>query len=207
MTTRCVQPIAVLLMCASLGAGCNRPSQPAKSEPPALSVTHWTEQTELFMEYPPLVAGRSARFAVHLTRLSDFSALNAGTPGIELVPSGGGATVVLKGSAPSRPGAFRVEGVLPAAGQYRWTLTIDAPGIVDRHDLGAVTVFADEATANADAAKQPADDPAAVAIGDRKPPWLAQQQIEFRRSVRRRELGDPVFTELDHMPFSPAGDD
>ena len=49
------------------------------------------------------------------------------------------------GTPPLRPGAFRVEGVPPAAGRYRWVLTVDAPGLSDRHDLGVVTVFAEHA--------------------------------------------------------------
>ena len=53
---------------------------------PTLDVTSWTDKTELFMEHPPLVAGQTVRFAVHLTRLADFSALNAGRPRIELTP-------------------------------------------------------------------------------------------------------------------------
>ena len=40
---------------------------------PTLDVTHWTDKTELFMEYPPLVTGRSALFAVqHLWRAAGF---------------------------------------------------------------------------------------------------------------------------------------
>ena len=110
------------------------------------------------MEYPPLVAGQSARFAVHLTRLADFKALNEGKPSVEFTPEAGGAATVFAGTPPLRPGAFRVEGVPPAAGRYRWVLTVDAPGLTDRHDLGMVTIFADEKTAFAEAEKQPAGD-------------------------------------------------
>lgn len=35
-------------------------------------ITQWTDKTELFMEYPELIVGQEATFAVHLTRLSDF---------------------------------------------------------------------------------------------------------------------------------------
>ncbi|OFW22183.1 MAG: hypothetical protein A3H97_04805 [Acidobacteria bacterium RIFCSPLOWO2_02_FULL_65_29] len=134
-----------------------------------MSVTNWTDETELFMEHPPLVAGRSALFAVHLTKLDDFTALNAGQPRIELTPAGGGPPVVFTGSAPSRPGAFRVEGSPPAPGSYRWTLVVDAPGLSDRHDLGEVTVFGDEPAALAAAASRAPDDPAAIA-------YLKEQQ-------------------------------
>ena len=95
----------------ALTAGCagNRQQRTAPRLP-SLDVTSWTDKTELFMEYPPLVAGQTVRFAVHLTRLDDFSALNAGRPSIEMTPESGGAAVTLPGSEPLRPGAFRVEG-------------------------------------------------------------------------------------------------
>jgi biotin carboxyl carrier protein len=68
---------------------------------------------------------------------------------------------VLAGAA-LRPGVFRVEGRLPAAGRYRWTLSVDGPDVSDRHDLGAATVFADESAAVADAESRQSDDAAAI---------------------------------------------
>jgi cobalt-zinc-cadmium efflux system membrane fusion protein len=168
MTTNARALLAIVLTtCFAVGCG-GRKEQP-KAEPTALNVTDWSARTELYMEYPPLVAGHSALFAVHLTKLDDFKALNAGTPSIEFVPESGGAPTVLRGSPPSRPGAFRVEGTPPPAGRYRWALVLDAPGLSDRHDLGTTTVFADESTAKAEADKHPADDPAAIA-------YLKEQQ-------------------------------
>jgi len=168
MRTRSLTSIAILLM-GCYGFGCTRHKDEPKAETATLNVTHWTEQSELYMEYPPLVSGQPALFAVHLTRLEDFKALNAGTPSIEFVPESGGSRTVLRGSAPSRPGAFRIEGKPPAAGRYRWALVVEAPGLVDRHELGTTTVFGNEAAAKAEAEKHPADDPAAIA-------YLKEQQ-------------------------------
>ena len=141
-------------------------------------MTHWTDRTELYLEHPPLVAAQSIRFAVHLTTLNDFHALAAGVPSLEFTPEQGGAPVVLRGTPPSRPGAFRIEGAPPAAGRYRWALLVDAPGVSDRHDLGLVTVHPDTASAEADAAKRSADDPAAIV-------YLKEQQWtnEFATAV------------------------
>src|SRR4029078_13661536 len=145
-----------MLLGTSWRRGTTGAGQGASSEEHTLDVTSWTQQTELFMEHPPFVAGQTIRFAVHLTRLTDFQALNAGRPSIEMSPVSGGSAVVLPGSEPLRPGAFRVEGKLPAAGQYRWALLVNSPGLSDRHDLGSTMVFADEASANADAGKRAA---------------------------------------------------
>jgi membrane fusion protein, heavy metal efflux system len=194
MTSRLL-PMLVLMVATAVA--CGRPKEAVKDEPPTLSVTHWTDTTELFMEYPPLVSGQSARFAVHLTTLKDFKALNAGRPSAEFVPERGGAPTVFPGTDPLRPGAFRVEGVPPAPGTYRWALLVDAPGVKDRHDLGTVTVFSDEATAIAEAKKAPADDPSAFA-------YLKEQQwtnefatahvsdAELRTSIRVPAAIEPL---------------
>jgi RND family efflux transporter MFP subunit len=163
-----VHMVVVLLGVAF--AACNRAAAPAAAAAtPTLDVTNWTDKSELFMEYPPFVAGQTVRFAVHLTRLADFSALKTGRPRIEFTPAAGGASVSLPGTEALRPGAFRVEGKLPPSGKYTWALLVDGPDLTDRHDLGIATVFADEKSAVADAEQRKADDPAAVA-------YLKEQQ-------------------------------
>ena len=197
MTMKMRTHAAILLTIVSTSA-CARSVDAPKTEPAMLNVTDWTARTELYMEYPPLVAGQSARFAVHLTRLDDFKALNAGTPSIEFTPERGGTPTVLRGSPPSRPGAFRVDGMPPAAGRYRWTLAIDAPGLTDRHDLGTVTVFPDEASAKTEVDKRPADDPAAIA-------YLKEQQWtnEFATApVREAQLRTLIRVPASIEPLS-----
>jgi cobalt-zinc-cadmium efflux system membrane fusion protein len=188
----------VAMSIAAIGAaGCGRTSEPPPAEPETLDVTNWTEKTELFMEYPPLVTGKPALFAVHLTTLADFKALNAGAPSIEFTPESGGAVTALRGSPPSRPGVFRVEGSAPAAGRYRWAVLVEAPGLTDRHDLGSVTVFADDESARAQAAKQPAEDPAAIAYL-KEQQWVNEfatapvREAELRTSIRVPATIEPL---------------
>ncbi|HEX5107430.1 MAG TPA: efflux RND transporter periplasmic adaptor subunit [Vicinamibacterales bacterium] len=199
MSTVTLKRLAALTVVATLAWGCSRTRTEAEdqTEPPMLDVTSWTDKTELFMEYPPLVAAQNVRFAVHLTKMNDFSALNAGRPRIEMTPEQGGSAVTLAGSDPLRPGAFRVEGQLPAAGRYRWALLVEAPGLADRHDLGTATVFGDSASAVADAEKHGSDDPAAIA-------YLKEQQwtnafatvpvgeVDMRMSVRAPATVHPL---------------
>jgi RND family efflux transporter MFP subunit len=191
---------AVLMIAVAAAAACRRQDEPASSEhqTPTLDVTSWTDKTELFMEYPPLVTGQSARFAVHLTTLNDFKALNAGKASVTFTPEAGGAVTAFAGTPPLRPGAFRVEGVPPAAGRYRWVLNVDAPGLTDRHDLGVITVFGDEKTAFAEADKQPAADAAAIS-------YLKEQQWtnEFATSpVREVELRSSIKAPASVEPLS-----
>ena len=56
-----------LVMVAVLAGACSKPPAAPVAEPASLDVTSWTDKSELFMEYPPLVAGQTVRFAVHLT--------------------------------------------------------------------------------------------------------------------------------------------
>ncbi len=184
--------LRALLVTVLIVNGCARdraPAETAGAELPTLDVTHWTPKSELFMEYPPLVAGQSAVYAVHLTRLSDFSAMTAGRPRIEFRPESGGPPVTLQGNEPSRPGVFRVQGAAPPAGRYQWSLFVDAPDLSDRHDLGAVTVFGDQAAAVADAGKHTTDNPAAITYL-KEPQWTngfgtAQvEEADVRASIR-----------------------
>jgi len=192
------RPALLVLLAAVLClTSCGGPASAPATEASTLNVTDWTAQSELYMEYPPLVAGHPVRFAVHLTKLDDFQALNAGMPSIEFTPESGGAASVLRGGPPSRPGAFRVDGTPPAAGRYRWALLVDAPGLTDRHELGLVTVFADEASARADAEQRPPDDPAAIAYL-KEQQWTNPfatapvQEAELRTSVRAPASIEPI---------------
>jgi RND family efflux transporter MFP subunit len=183
--------IAAALALALASAACERGTteEEAEAELPTLDVTSWTDNTELFMEYPPLVASQPALYAVHLTRLSDFSAMTTGRPRIEFTPESGASPIVLQGNPPSRPGVFRVEGASPPSGRYKWALIVDAPDLVDRHDLGLVTVFGDEATAVADAEKHGDEDAAAISYL-KEPQWTngfattPVREAEIRRSIR-----------------------
>src|SRR2546428_4376354 len=194
MNPRTVYLVVVLAVALS---ACSRIANPASNEPPTLNVTHWTERTELYMEYPPLVAGRTALFAVHLTTLADFKPVTSGQARVEFTPESGGQATALEGPQPSRPGAFRVEGAPPAAGRYRWALVLTTPGFSDRHDLGAVEVFADEPAANAEASKRPAEDAAAIAYL-KEQQWTNEfattpvQDADLRTSIRVPAVLHPV---------------
>ena len=188
MTTR-LRNVWIAMALAVSVVACRPQATAPETETPILDVTDWTEKTELFMEYPPLVAGKTALFAVHLTQMADFKPVTAGQAKVEFTPEAGGQATALIGPKPSRPGAFRVEGAAPAPGRYRWALILDAPGLSDRHDLGTVTVFSDEKAALAEAATQPADDAAAIAYL-KEQQWTNEfatapaQETQVRTSIR-----------------------
>jgi membrane fusion protein, heavy metal efflux system len=178
-----VSTLCIVALVVTLGAGCRQQAAAPEHEEEEirLAVTNWTQQSELFMEYPLLVAGESGLYAVHLTHLKDFTPFTAGRPTVEFTPETGGNPTRLAGGDPSRPGAFRIEGAPPAAGRYRWALTVEAPGLSDRHDLGTTTVFAthDEAVAAAPSL-QPPEEAAAIS-------YLKEQQWTNEFATARAE--------------------
>jgi hypothetical protein len=76
-----MKPAACLFLVIFM-VGCrqqaNESAATQEPEPHPESFTNWTTKTELFMEYPPLVAGQTSRFAIHLTRLDNFKPIAKG---------------------------------------------------------------------------------------------------------------------------------
>src|SRR6056297_4266901 len=86
-------------------------------------ITQWTDKTELFMEYPELIVGQEATFAVHLTRLSDFSPISDSE--VEFVFSSARG---VEGSLTERevqiPGIYGPDVIFERAGRYDLTIII-----------------------------------------------------------------------------------
>lgn len=136
-------------------------------DPGAIAVTHFTDRTELFVEYPVLAVGGESAFAAHLTRLDDFQPVAAGRLIVRL--SGGGLPEeAFYVDAPSVPGIFRPVAKPANAGERRLELMLEAPDLAVTHDLGQVTVYPDPQSA---AAAQPHEEAAGDEIS-----FLKEQQ-------------------------------
>jgi cobalt-zinc-cadmium efflux system membrane fusion protein len=132
----------------ALLAGCarNPDSGSAASAPEPMVVTHYSEGAELFVEFPPLVSGETSTFAAHFTRLADFKPMTEGT--VDVLLSGGQSPPErFRVRAPARAGLFTPAVVPRAVGERQLSLLLETSGLSSRHDLGAITVFADVATA------------------------------------------------------------
>jgi cobalt-zinc-cadmium efflux system membrane fusion protein len=142
--------LCTVIVISLVGAACNRSAPPETDagELKPLSVTRWTDKTELFAEYPPLAVGHASRFAIHLTRLDSFKALTEGRVEVHL-RGGGGPAEVFRVDAPSRPGIFGVD-VKPAhTGKRELVITLRATGLDDEHHVGDVEVHGNAAAASA----------------------------------------------------------
>jgi RND family efflux transporter MFP subunit len=112
------------------------------------NLTHFTDKSELFLQFPTLVVGRPATFAAHLTRLADFKPLAQGK--VTVVLSGGDAPeerfVV---DALAVPGIFKPVVIPKSAGERELALIVESELGTLTHELGPVTVFANANAARA----------------------------------------------------------
>ncbi len=112
------------------------------------NLTHFTDRTELFVEFPRLVVGEKSAFAAHLSHLSDFKAVTAGKVSVRL--SGNGQPdETFSVDGPSQPGIFRPEATPKHAGERQLSIAVSTPEFSVTHALGPVTVFADRKAAEA----------------------------------------------------------
>ena len=122
----------------------------------AIAVTHFSETTELFVEFPALVVGEASPFAAHLTRLDNFKPVARGSVTVTL-RGGGVADEVFSVSAPSVAGIFRPL-VLPKHLVTRQvTLRLQGEGVDVVHELGEQTIHPSQAVALAE--MEPQEEP------------------------------------------------
>lgn len=164
-----MKPFLLVLLSASILAACDRTTSgsadhghdhaaPASagahsdahaSELTAQSITHFTDRTELFVEFEPLIVGQESRFAAHLTWLSDpknaaagFRPVTEGRATLTLAGPAGEQTFAV--DAPKSPGIFRPMAKPQHAGGHQARLRLESAEGVVVHDLGEVTVHADQ---------------------------------------------------------------
>jgi RND family efflux transporter MFP subunit len=117
----------------------------AEHEHEGTSVTLWTEKTELFMEYPALVFGQEATFAVHLSDMKDFKPVTQGKLTC-IFRADGGDVVTVVADAPGYPGIFRPVVSFEQSGVYGMQLKLEGPQVSDVISVADVHVYSDEAS-------------------------------------------------------------
>ena len=123
-------------------------------ERPALSFTHWTDASELFIELPALVRGQPSACAAHVTKLDGFAPVAEGRVSVVLRSAAGDERFESPG--PSVPGIFRPVAQPNAAGKYHLIVEVRAPGLIADHDLGEVLVHDSIAAARSATPKEAA---------------------------------------------------
>ncbi|MDJ0762057.1 MAG: efflux RND transporter periplasmic adaptor subunit [Myxococcota bacterium] len=103
--------------------------------------THFTDRTELFVEFAALVKGEPSVMAAHLTRLTDYSPVTAGM--VTVVLSGGGhPNEVFSVNTPSSPGIFRPTVTPEYKAERQVILRLKTKDLDISHDLGELPVYA-----------------------------------------------------------------
>ncbi|MEZ4942761.1 MAG: efflux RND transporter periplasmic adaptor subunit [Saprospiraceae bacterium] len=121
------------------------PEEPAL-EP--LAFTSYTNKTELFVEFKPLVVGQESRFAAHFTALGEsFKAVEAGSVTLTLTGDPGSQSITA--AAPQTPGIFRLHLTPDKPGLYKLVFDIKTPAYTDQVVLDSIPVFPDDASAMA----------------------------------------------------------
>lgn len=111
-----------------------------------LVYTLYTEKTELFVEFNPLIVGQECRFAAHFTELGEsFKALAEGS--ITLTANVGGKEVSVTASEPQVPGIFRLRLTPDTPGNATLTFDIKAKTYTDQVIIENVKVYTDEKAA------------------------------------------------------------
>ena len=180
----------ILLLCLFLVGftSCNKKEETKEGsalEP--LAYTLYTENSELFVEFKPLIVGETSKFAAHFTILGEnFKALTNAKITVSLIVGEKG----IKNSvgAPSSPGIFRLALSPKTAGTGTLVFDIVTKDFTDKITIENVVVYADMKTA---LAKQPEH----AESGDIS--YLKEQawKVEFvNHEVKKQTFNDVIKT-------------
>ncbi|MGH1348776.1 MAG: efflux RND transporter periplasmic adaptor subunit [Nannocystales bacterium] len=106
----------------------------------AVASTTWTENTELFVEFPVLVVGHESPFAAHFTWLEGFGPVATGQVSVVL-SGGGGAEETFSSEPSSTPGIFRPVVSPSHAGERQVLVVLESAGKREEHSLGTIRVL------------------------------------------------------------------
>ena len=141
LPTLIVFALTVFLACSSQ----NNDEDEHGHEHGAISVTQWSNKTEIFMEYPALIVGEETAFAIHLSSMKDFRAVTEGILTC-ILRNSDGERVELVEKAPSYPGIYRPVVTFPKAGMYEMELRLVGSQVSDTIFVSGMRVYPDEAS-------------------------------------------------------------
>jgi len=141
------QKSALLFLLVATLASCNNKAVvKIDTELEPLSHTIYTQHSELFVEYKPLVVGSSSKFAAHFTVLGEnFTALNDATITVSLIIGSEGIKNTV--ASPGSPGIFRLALTPKTAGTGTLIFDIKTQDFTDTITIENVVVYPDEKTA------------------------------------------------------------
>jgi hypothetical protein len=111
-----------------------------------LAYTLYTDKSELFVEFKPLIVGEVSKFAAHFTQLGEnFKAVTEGSVTVSLI--GNNKHLTDKAEKPSSPGIFRLALNPEDSGTYQLVFDIQTKEFDDKIMIENITVYPDTKTA------------------------------------------------------------
>ena len=141
-----------------------------------LTADAWTDELELFMEYPPLRAGVPASFAVHLTVLPDSKPVAEGPVVFHFMKGQDSVKVVTMGN-PEQPGIFAPDVVFDNPDELKLVVEVLGDTVSGEVVVDSLTVHETEADLSG---LLPEEDGATIS-------YLKQQQWVLLRICLQRE--------------------
>lgn len=166
--------------------------------PEPLAYTLYTDKTEIFVEFKPLVVGQPSKFAAHFTILGEnFLPLEKAKITVSLIVGDKG--IRNTATEPSVPGIFRLALSPTVAGTGKLVFDIVTPDYTDQVVIENVKVYPDEKSALADIAEE---------TGGGEITYLKEQawKVEFANTpVKKQEFHEVIKTSGQIM--SAPGDE
>ncbi len=152
-----------------------------------LAYTLYTDKSELFVEFRPLIVGETSKFAAHFTQLGEnFKAVTEGSLTVSLI--GNGTQLTDKAEAPSSPGIFRLAFNPENPGTYQLVFDIQTKEFSDKITIADITVYTDTKTALANQQKQTIGE---EIVYSKEQAW----KIDFaNREVKRQPFAEIIKT-------------
>jgi len=114
-----------------------------------LSYTLYSDKSEVFVEFKPLIVGSASKFAAHFTILGEyFLPLTEGSVTISLIVNGKGIKQII--DTPSVPGIYHLSINPTTAGIGKLVFNIKTKNYIDEITIDNIKVYADEKTALAE---------------------------------------------------------
>ena len=143
--------ISIILSIALLAFSCRQSDHAEEHGHPhdegiTLAYTLYSDKTELFVEFKPLIVGQTSKFAAHFTRLGAwFTSLDSGKITLSLIVNDKG--IRQSNDKASSPGIFRLALKPVTAGTGKLVFDIETEGYKDQIIIGPVTVYPDQKSA------------------------------------------------------------
>ncbi len=143
--------MAAAALLAAVACGKDAPAAEGEDEIPSVVVTQWNDSTELFLEYPHLLAGeQTGNWAIHVSNMKNFKPITAGTLTVRFLRNGREAKSFTI-PQPARAGIYLLDPEIPEGGTYEVRLALRSPQVSSEHVLPQVRVFASRGQVPAEA--------------------------------------------------------